>query len=96
MKIAYVSPTDATNVSNWSGLYLHIYNLHIYKSLEAQGLQIELMSDLDATRSVRRDLRKAWGAGGSGAPTTTFGMWTRPMLMLRMWKPDSKTLTPKW
>ena len=59
MKVAYVTPTDATNVSNWSGLYLHIY-----KSLEAQGLEIELMSDLDAGRSVKRDLRKAWGRWG--------------------------------
>lgn len=56
MKIAYVTPTDATNVGNWSGLYLHIY-----KSLEAQGLEIELMTDLNAGRSLGRDLRKAWG-----------------------------------
>lgn len=55
MKIACVTPTDATNVANWSGLYYHIY-----KSLEAQGLEIELMSDLNAGRSPGRDVRKVW------------------------------------
>ena len=56
MKIAYVTLFDATDVQNWSGLYLHIY-----KALEAQGLEIELIGNLKHGPSLGRRFRKQWG-----------------------------------
>jgi glycosyltransferase involved in cell wall biosynthesis len=56
MKIAYVTLYDATDIRNWSGL-----DLHIWKSLEAAGAEIELIGNLHHGRSVRRKLRRFWG-----------------------------------
>lgn len=53
MKLAYVSLFDATDVRNWSGL-----DLHIWKSLAAQGVDINLMGNLIHQRSLHRRLRK--------------------------------------
>ena len=56
MRVAYVTIFDGTDIRNWSGL-----DVHIWKSLEAQGLKIELVGNLIHGRSVRRRLRKLWG-----------------------------------
>ena len=56
MRLAYVTLFDATDVRNWSGT-----DLHIWKALEAQGVQIELIGDLRHGRAWRRRLRKWWG-----------------------------------
>lgn len=56
MKIAYVTMFDATDPKNWSGL-----DLHIWKSLEKQGMEIELIGNLRHGRSLARRLRRLWG-----------------------------------
>lgn len=56
MKIAYVTLFDATDVRNWSGT-----DLHIWKALHAQGIEIELVGNLRHGRSLMRKARKAWG-----------------------------------
>src|SRR5258705_2977640 len=55
MKIAYVTLFDATDVRNWSGT-----DLHIWRSLEAQGAKIELIGNLSHGRSAARKLRNLW------------------------------------
>jgi glycosyltransferase involved in cell wall biosynthesis len=55
MKLAYVSIFDATDIRNWSGTYWHMY-----KSLESQGVGVELLGNLQHGRSVQRKLRKLW------------------------------------
>lgn len=56
MKVAYVTIFDATDVRNWSGL-----DFHIWKALEAEGADIELIGNLSHGRSVGRKLRKLLG-----------------------------------
>lgn len=56
MKIAYVTMFDANDARNWSGL-----DLHIWKSLEMQGIEIKLIGNLRHGRSLSRRLRKFWG-----------------------------------
>jgi glycosyltransferase involved in cell wall biosynthesis len=55
MKLAYVSIFDATDIRNWSGTYWHMY-----KSLESQGVFVELIGNLQHGRSVQRKVRKLW------------------------------------
>lgn len=56
MKIAYVTLFDATDIKNWSGT-----DFHIWKALEAQGFEIELIGTLHHGPSLQRKLRKSWG-----------------------------------
>ncbi len=56
MKIAYVTMFDATDVRNWSGT-----DLHIWKALQKQGIEVELIGNLRHGPSLRRKLRKLWG-----------------------------------
>ncbi len=56
MKIAYLTVADARDVRGWSGS-----NLHIYKALEAQGVEVELIGDLYHGPSMKRKFRKDWG-----------------------------------
>lgn len=55
MKLAYVTMFDANNIRNWSGLYWYMH-----KSLENQGVKIELIGNLEHGRSVSRRVRKLW------------------------------------
>ncbi len=47
---------DATDVRNWSGT-----DLYIWKALQSQGIEIELIGKLRHGPSLRRKLRKLWG-----------------------------------
>lgn len=53
MKLAFVTIFDASDVRNWSGTYLHMW-----QALEKQGFEIQLIDNLRHGRSWRRKLRK--------------------------------------
>lgn len=56
MRVAYVTLFDATDVNNWSGT-----DLHIWQALQKQGIKIELIGNLRHGASVRRRMRRLWG-----------------------------------